>query len=108
MGINLTADKAVAARRAWLRSLLDVLVFNGNAEKSIAGFKIQTTRPSARFNNNTAANWTDADKFMKMVLKSCFDWRKRQPNRRHFAGIATQFAMLATSFVSSGANYLHP
>lgn len=106
MGINLTADKAVAARRAY-EEFVDVLAFNGNAEKSIAGFKNLGATDRQRAFNNTAANWTDADKFMKMVFeKLLLTGTNGNPTADTLLVSPTQFALLATSFVSSGASYL--
>jgi len=66
MGINLAADKAIAARRSY-EEFVDVIAFNGDSTKTIKGLTNLGSGSYKAKTDATANNWSDADKLMAML-----------------------------------------
>ena len=106
MGINLTADKAIAARRAY-EEFVDVLSFNGDSSKSITGLTNLGANDRQRVFDNTSNNWADAAKLTQLIYKNLLETGKNNsPTADTVLLPPTLFALLASSFLSNGSTYL--
>lgn len=107
MGINLTADKATAARRAY-EEFVDVLAFNGDASKSITGLTNLGSGDRQRTNDNTTGNWNDAAKLTKLIYSNLLETGKNNnPTANTVLLPPKLFALLASSFLANGSTYLN-
>lgn len=106
MGINLTADKATAARRAY-EEFVDVIAFNGDSKKGIKGFTNLASSDYTSATDSTAGNWSDAQKLLGLIFaKIVATGQGQKPTADTILLSPAKFALLASTFVASGASYL--
>lgn len=106
MGINLAADKAIAARRAY-EEFVDVIAFNGDSTKTIKGLTNLVSGSYKAKTDNVANNWSDADNLMAMLTAKLLETGSgNKPTADTILLPPAMYSLLATKFLANGVSYL--
>ena len=106
MGINLAADKAIAARRSY-EEFVDVIAFNGDSTKTIKGLTNLGSGSYKAKTDATSANWSDADKLMAMLTAKLLETGSgNKPTADTILLPTAMYSLLATKFLANGVSYL--